>query len=264
MTAPAAPPPNAPTPPPPEGQDSLVGHLTELRGCLTRALAALLILMVAIFPFAGRLYNWLAQPLIEKISGGELISISVLGPFTVQLTMAFFFAVWLGLPYLLYEMWRFVAPGLYRHEKRLLLPVLASGTLLFTLGMVFAYFFVFQAVFGFIAAIAPQGVKWTPDIAEYFSFVIKIFLGFGIAFETPVVVFILIRLGVVEWETMRRARPYIIVGAFVAAAILTPPDVVSQLMLAIPCCLLYEAGLWLSPRGKPKSAAKGAAKGGKK
>ena len=234
--------------------DSLIGHLIELRGCLVRSVIALLALIVAILPFAGKLYNWLAQPLLAELTDGELISISILGPFTVQLTVAFFFALWIALPYLMYEMWRFVAPGLYKNEKRLILPILVSGFALFSLGVLFAYFLVFKVVFGFIASIAPSEVKWTPDIAEYFSFMIKIFLGFGLAFETPVIVFILIRTGIVEWETMRRARPYVIVGAFVAAAILTPPDVISQLLLAIPCCLLYEFGLWLAPKPKKASA----------
>lgn len=233
-------------------KDSLIGHLTELRGCLLRSVSVLLILMFAIFPFAGKLYSWLAKPLMEELIDGELIAVSVLGPFTVQITVAFFFAFWLGLPYLLYETWRFVAPGLYKNEKRLMLPLLVSGTLLFTIGMAFAYFLVFKAVFAFIAAIAPEGVKWTPDAGEYFSFMIKIFLGFGLAFETPVVVYILVRSGIVELETLRRARPYVIVGAFVVAALITPPDVLSQLMLAIPCAILYEIGLWLAPKGVKK------------
>lgn len=230
-------------------KDSLISHLLELRSCLVRALVALLAAVFLIFPFSDYLFTWLALPLLQELAGdGELLSISVLGPFVVRLTTSFFAAFWLTLPYLLYQAWRFVAPGLYQNEKSLLLPLLVSSTLLFSLGMAFAYFFVFKAVFGFIAAVAPESVNWTPDIAEYFSFLVKIFLGFGLAFETPVAVFILVRSGVVELETMRQARPWVIVGAFVVAAVITPPDVISQFMLAIPCWLLYEVGLLLAPK----------------
>lgn len=238
--------------------EGLLSHLVELRGCLVRAVLALLLLMFAIFPFAGRLYSWLAQPLIDELAaaagGGQLIAIGVLSPFVIQITTAFFFAVWIGLPYILYEMWRFVAPGLYQSEKRLVLPLIVSGTVLFSLGMVFSYFLVFKVVFAFVAAMTPAGVDWTPDIGEYFSFMVKIFLGFGLAFETPVVVFMLARTGIVEVAAMRRARPYVIVGAFVVAAIVTPPDIISQFMLAIPCWLLYEIGLLFAPSGKKESA----------
>ena len=162
----------------------------------------------------------------------------------------FFTAFLIALPYVLYEVWRFIAPGLYAHEKKLVLPLIASSTVLFFIGMAFAYFLVFQTVFGFITAISPEGVNWTPDIAEYFSFAITLFIAFGVAFEIPVVVYLLVHAGVTEVETLKKARPYIIVGAFVVAAIFTPPDVISQLMLAIPCWLLFELGLLLAPKKK--------------
>ena len=230
-------------------KDSLIGHLIELRSCVLHAVVALVAGIFLVFPFSDYLFTWLALPLLQELAGdGELVSITVLGPFVVRLTTSFFVAFWLTLPYLLYQAWRFIAPGLYQNEKSLLFPLLLSSTLLFSLGMAFAYFFVFKAVFSFIAAVAPDMVKWTPDVAEYFSFLVKIFLGFGLAFETPVAVFILVRSGFVELETMRRARPWVIVGAFVVAAIITPPDVISQFMLAVPCWLLYEVGLLLAPR----------------
>lgn len=240
----------------PEGSEQhgegLLSHLIELRGCLLRSVLALLVLMFAIFPFAGTLYSLLARPIIDELaaaSGQEgLVAIGVLSPFVIQITTSFFFALWIGLPYVLYEIWRFVAPGLYQHEKRLVLPLIVSSTALFSIGIMFAYFLVFKVVFAFIATMTPEGVKWTPDISEYFSFMIKIFLGFGLAFETPVAVFILARSGIVDVETMRHARPYVIVGAFIVAAIVTPPDVISQFMLAIPCWLLYEIGLFLAPK----------------
>lgn len=234
--------------------DSFLGHLVELRGCLLRAVAALVVLMFTAFPFANTVYQWLAAPIISELAkdGQQLIAIGVLSPFIIQISISFLLALWVGLPYVLFELWRFVAPGLYQNEKRLILPILISSFILFTAGMAFAYFLVFKVVFGFIATMAPDDVAWTPDIAEYLSFLVKVFVGFGLAFETPIVVFILLRTGVVSIEAMRRARPYVIVGAFIVAAIVTPPDVISQLMLAIPCWLLYELGMLLSPKPKPK------------
>lgn len=239
-----------------EAEGGLLSHLVELRGCLLRSVIALLVAMFAIFPFAGKLYSWLALPLMEELAGeGELVAIGVLSPFIVQITTAFFFGFWLVLPYLWFEFWRFVAPGLYQNEKRLVLPLIVSATALFSAGMVFAYFLVFKVVFGFIAAVTPESVRWTPDIMEYFSFMVKIFLGFGLAFETPVAVFILAHTGIVGVEAMRRARPYVIVGAFIVAAIITPPDVVSQIMLALPCWLLFEVGLFFAPKNSRSEEA---------
>ncbi|MCH9705467.1 MAG: twin-arginine translocase subunit TatC [Proteobacteria bacterium] len=232
--------------------EGLFSHLIELRNCLMRIVIALLLLMFSIFPFSGKLYSLLAQPMIDELAAtaqkSELVAIGVLSPFIIQITTSFFFAFWIGLPYVLFEVWRFVAPGLYKHEKRLVLPLIVSSSLLFSLGMAFAYFLVFKVVFSFIAQMTPEGVNWTPDISEYFSFMIKIFLGFGLAFETPVVVYLLARCGIADVHSMRRARPYVIVGAFVLAAIITPPDVISQFMLAIPCWLLFEIGLLLAPK----------------
>ncbi len=236
-------------------KDGLLGHLADLRGCLLRCMVALLSLTFLFLipfdgaPFAGRIYSVLALPLLRSLpEGGQLVSVGVLDPFTVQITTALLSALLVSLPYLWFEIWKFVAPGLYANEKKLVLPLVASSTALFYLGMLFAYFMVFRVVFGFIASVAPPDMAWTPDIARFFSFAVTIFIAFGVAFETPVAVYILVRAGIVEAATLRRGRRYVIVGAFVAAAIFTPPDIISQLLLAIPCWLLFELGLFLAPR----------------
>ncbi|MGI9297151.1 MAG: twin-arginine translocase subunit TatC [Gammaproteobacteria bacterium] len=249
-------------------KDGLLGHLAELRDCLLRCVAVLCVLIFALLipfdgaPFAGVLFERLALPLSRTLAetaspaGGGLISTGVLDPFLVQITTAALSAFLISLPYLLFEAWRFVAPGLYRHEKKLVLPLVVSSTLLFYLGMLFAYFLVFRTVFHFIAAVAPEEIAWTPDILKFFGFAVTMFLAFGVAFETPVAVYLLVRSGIVEADTLRRGRRYVIVGAFVVAAIFTPPDVISQLLLAIPCWLLFELGLFLAPRGAKKDAKK--------
>ena len=230
-------------------EESLISHLVDLRQSIMRSLLALLIVLIALLPFADRLFSWLAMPLLEELTGSsELIAVGVLSPFIIQITTSFFFALWITLPYLLYNLWRFIAPGLYQNERQLLLPLIVSSTLLFSAGMVFCYFFVFQLLFGFIAKVTPAAVTWTPDISDYFSVIVKMSIGFGLAFETPVAVFILVRSGVVALDTMKKARPYVIVGAFVVAAVITPPDIISQILLAIPCWLLYEVGLLFAPK----------------
>ncbi len=234
--------------------DGFLSHLIALRSTVLRSIASIVILMICILPFAGKLYSILAKPLISQLAGtdGEIIAIGVIAPFTIHITTSFFFAIWIGLPYIFYEFWKFIAPALYKNEKKLLLPIIISSTLLFSFGILFSYFLVFKVVFSFISAVTPEGVKWSPDVMEYFSFIIKVFLGFGLAFETPIIVYMLIRFGIVSIEAMRRARPYIIVGAFVVAAIITPPDVVSQLLLAFPCWFLFEIGLFISARTTPR------------
>lgn len=239
-------------------KDGLLSHLAELRAGLLRCVAALLVLTMALLvpfdgaPLAGTIYATLAEPLAESLlpGGGQLIAVGVIAPFTVQITTAVLSAFLILLPYLLFEAWRFVAPGLYKHEKKLVLPLVVSSAALFYLGMVFAYFLVFRAVFGFIASVAPEGMIWTPDVQEFFSFAVTIFIAFGVAFETPVAVYLLARTGIVEVETLRKGRRYVIVGAFVVAAIFTPPDIISQFLLAIPCWLLFEIGLFLAPKKK--------------
>ena len=225
-------------------EESFLSHLVELRDRLIRALLAILIVFLCLFPWAKDLYALLAQPLLSKLpSGGQMIATDVVGVFLVPMKVALMVAFLIALPYVLYQIWAFVAPGLYTHEKRLALPLVAASVFLFFVGMAFAYFLVFPTVFGFMAGIAPEGVAWMTDIEKYLSFVLSTFVAFGVAFEVPVIVVVLVLVGVVELRTLREWRPYVIVGAFVVGAIFTPPDVVSQLMLAIPLCLLYELGM---------------------
>ncbi|WP_147652993.1 twin-arginine translocase subunit TatC [Vulcaniibacterium gelatinicum] len=233
----------------------LVDHLLELRARLMRAVAGLLLAFVALLPFANTLYAWLARPLLAKLpAGGQLIAVEVASPFFAPLKLAFFVALVLAMPWLLYQAWAFVAPGLYAREKRLALPLLASALTLFYAGCAFAYFLVLPAVFGFLTAVTPEGVAMMTDIHAYLDFVLVIFLAFGLSFELPVALVILSLLGWVTPAQLREARGYAIVGIFVIAAIVTPPDVVSQLLLAIPMCLLYELGIVAARLLAPKPA----------
>ncbi len=227
-----------------DAERPLIAHLLELRSRLLRGAAGLLLVLLALLPFANTLYAWLAQPLLEKLpAGGQLIATEVASPFFAPLKLAFFVAVVLAMPWLLYQAWAFVAPGLYRREKRLALPLLSSALLLFYAGCAFAFFLVLPAVFGFMAKVTPDGVAMMTDINAYLDFVLVLFLAFGLAFELPVAMLVLVLLGWVSPTQLREGRGYAIVGIFVVAAIVTPPDVISQLMLAIPMCLLYEAGI---------------------
>jgi sec-independent protein translocase protein TatC len=227
--------------------DSFIAHLVELRKRLLNSVVALLLVFLCLFPFAGKLYSLLAQPLLAKLpKGGQMIATEVTTPFLVPLKVALMTAFLIALPYVMYQLWRFVAPGLYAHEKRLVLPLIVASTALFFCGMAFAYFAVFPVVFGFITANAPQGVAVMTDIEKYLSFVLTMFVAFGITFQVPVAVVVLVRMGVVSTAKLREIRPYVIVGAFVVGAIFTPPDVVSQFMLAMPLWLLYEAGIMVA------------------
>lgn len=224
--------------------ETLIAHLLELRTRLLHAAAALLLAFLCLFPWAADLYTLLAQPLLEKLPrGGQMIATGVTTPFFVPIKVAMMAAFLIALPYILWQMWRFVAPGLYEHEKRLVWPLVLASTLLFFAGMAFAYFAVFPVVFGFITGVAPQGVAVMTDIDEYLGFVLGMFMAFGVTFQVPVAVIVLVRMRVVTVEKLREIRSYVVVGAFVAGAIFTPPDVVSQFMLAIPLWLLYEAGI---------------------
>ncbi|WP_058835934.1 twin-arginine translocase subunit TatC [Luteimonas abyssi] len=223
---------------------SLLEHLIELRSRLLRAIAGLMLVFVCLLPFANRLYAWLAQPLLDKLpEGANLIAIEVASPFFAPLKLAFFVALVGTMPWLLYQLWAFVAPGLYRRERKLAVPLLLSSLVLFYAGCAFAFFLVLPVVFGFLTAITPEGVAMMTDIHAYLNFVLVIFLAFGLSFELPVAMAILVLMGWVTPAQLRESRGYAIVGMFVLAAVITPPDVVSQLMLAIPLCLLYEAGL---------------------
>jgi sec-independent protein translocase protein TatC len=229
-----------------EAQESFMSHLVELRQRLVRAVAVVLALFVALFlwPGSAAIYDLLAAPLMNALpQGTTMIATGVITPFMVPVKVTALAAFLVALPYVLYQAWAFVAPGLYDSEKKFALPLVVSSTLLFVLGIAFCYYFVFGKVFAFIHDFAPKSITPAPDIEAYFSFVITMFLAFGVTFEIPIVVIVLVRMGLVSIEQLRAARPYVIVGAFVVAAVVTPPDVLSQFMLAVPMCLLYEAGL---------------------
>jgi len=228
-------------------QETFISHLVELRDRLLRAIIAVVVVMLALFPWAKDIYALLARPLLAVLPhGATMIATDVTGTFLVPLKVTAMAAFVLALPYVLWQAWAFVAPGLYHHEKRLALPVIVSSVVFFAVGMAFAYFFVFPVAFGFFAGYAPAGVQMMTDIDKYLSFVLTMFIAFGLTFETPVVVIVLVRLRIVSLEKLRAARPYVIVGAFVIGAIFTPPDVISQLMLAIPLWVLFELGLVLA------------------
>ncbi len=224
--------------------ESFIAHLIELRKRLMRSMVALLVVFIALFHWASSLYALLAKPLLSKLpKGGQMIATDVTTPFFVPLKVALMASFLIALPYILYQLWRFVAPGLYEHEKKLVLPLIFASTLLFFCSMGFAYFIVFPIVFGFITSSAPAGVAVMTDIDKYLSFVLSMFMAFGITFQVPVAVVLLVRMGVITVAKLREIRPYIVVCSFVVGAIFTPPDVVSQMMLAVPLWLLYEAGI---------------------
>src|SRR5512141_97220 len=235
-------------PPPPDGtQETFISHLVELRNRLLRAIIAVLVVLVCLVPFAKNIYAVLAAPLLKVLpAGATMIATDVTGTFLVPLKVTLMSAFLIALPYVLWQMWAFVAPGLYHHEKKLALPVLVSSYLFFLIGMSFAYFFVFPVAFGFFAGYTPVRVQMMTDIDKYLSFVLTMFIAFGITFEVPVIVIVLVRLRIVTLEKLRAIRSYVIVGAFVVGAIFTPPDVVSQLLLAVPLWLLYEVGILLA------------------
>ena len=228
-------------------EQPFVQHLMELRDRLVKATLAIAIAAVAlgIYPGPGPLYDILAAPLVAHLpAGATLIATSVISPFLVPLKILLMAAFLIALPVVLYQVWAFVAPGLYSHEKKLVLPLVISSTVLFLVGVAFCYYFVFGQVFQFIQSFAPKSITAAPDIEAYLSFVLTMFLAFGLAFEVPIVVVVLARMGVVSIEKLKAFRSYFVVLAFIIAAIVTPPDVVSQLALAIPMCLLYEVGIW--------------------
>jgi len=225
-------------------EDTFVSHLIELRDRLLHALIAVGVIFVCLFPFASDLYDLLALPMMRTLpEGSKMIATGVVTPFLIPVKIAAMVAFAIALPYVLYQAWAFVAPGLYAHEKRLVMPLVVASTVLFFLGVAFCYFVVFGTVFNFIYQIAPKSITVAPDIENYLSFALTMFLAFGVTFEVPIAVLILVRMGAVTVEQLRDVRPYFIVGAFVIAAIVTPPDVVSQLLLAIPMCVLYEVGI---------------------
>ncbi|WP_298611010.1 twin-arginine translocase subunit TatC [uncultured Thiothrix sp.] len=228
------------------GEKAFLEHLIELRDRLLRIVLVLGAIFICLTPFAQDLYNWLSDPLVRNLPQGEkLIAIGVASPFLVPFKLALMVAFLVTLPYTFYQVWGFIAPGLYQHEKKMITPLLLSSVGLFYVGMAFAYFFVIPMISKAAVAFAPANVNPTPDIATYLDFTVAMFLAFGLSFETPVATILLIRMGIVSVEALAKARPYIIVGAFTIAMFLTPPDVVSQIMMAVPIWLLFEVGLFL-------------------
>lgn len=225
-------------------EQSIVSHLVELRSRLIKAVFTVLVLVLVMFPFAGDIYTLIAQPVLKNLSQGtEMIATGVLSPFLTPFKMVIILAVMLSMPVIIYQMWAFVAPGLYKQEKRIALPILISSIFLFYLGCAFAFFVVFPIIFVFLPGIAPEGVVYMPDINSYLDIVVRLFFAFGLAFEIPVAVIILIMLGVTSAEKLANARPFVIIGIFVVAMLLTPPDPSSQILLAIPMWLLFEFGI---------------------
>ncbi len=226
-------------------EDTFISHLIELRDRLLRMLIAVGVVFAILFPFASELYDLLAYPMMRALpEGSKMIATGVVAPFLIPVKVAAMVAFAVALPYVLYQVWAFVAPGLYAHERRLVVPLVFASTVLFFVGVAFCYFFVFGVVFDFVYKIAPKSISVAPDIENYLNFVITLFLAFGVTFEVPIAVLILVRMGAVTIEQLTNIRPYFIVGAFVIAAIVTPPDVLSQLLLAVPMCVLYEVGIF--------------------
>jgi sec-independent protein translocase protein TatC len=235
------------TTPPGGEQESFLSHLIELRSRLLRSIIAVAIVLVCLFPFDKDIYALLARPLLEKLpQGATMIATDVTGTFLVPLKVTVMAAFLIALPYVMWQAWAFVAPGLYQHEKRLAGPVIVSSFVFFIVGMAFAYFLVFPVMFNFFTHYTPAGVTMMTDIDKYLGFVLTMFIAFGVTFEVPVVVIVLVRMNVVSLAKLRSIRPYVIVGAFVVGAIFTPPDVLSQLMLAVPLWVLFELGLLLA------------------
>ncbi|HEX7817216.1 twin-arginine translocase subunit TatC [Dyella sp.] len=226
-------------------EQGLFSHLIELRSRLLKATITVLAVLLALVPFANHLYSELAAPLVARLpQGAHLIATEVASPFVTPLKLAFYCALFICMPMVLYQLWAFVSPGLYKHEKRLARPLLVAALVLFYCGCAFAYFLVLPAAFRFLTAVTPQGVEMMTDITHYLDFVMLMFFAFGLCFEVPVAVVILAAIGLVDVEKLKGARRYAVVGAFAIAAFITPPDITSMIMLAIPMCALYELGIW--------------------
>ncbi|UXI01240.1 Sec-independent protein translocase subunit TatC [Photobacterium sp. TY1-4] len=228
-----------------EETQPLFSHLIELRNRLLRSILSVFLVFLGLVWFANDIYAFLSAPLVERLpEGASMIATDVASPFFTPIKLTLVTSVFVAVPMILYQVWAFIAPGLYKHERRLIMPLLFSSSLLFYAGVAFAYFVVFPLVFGFFTSIAPEGVQVATDIASYLDFVLALFLAFGIAFEIPVAIILLCWTGATDPQSLRQKRPYIIVGAFVVGMMLTPPDIISQTLLAVPMCLLFEVGLF--------------------
>lgn len=235
------------TPQIPDQEMPFLSHLVELRDRLLRAVLTVLVIFLCLFSFANDLYELLARPLMTHLpEGSNMVAIDVASPFIAPLKLTFILSMYLAIPVILYQLWSFIAPGLYKHEKRLVLPLMISSSLLFYLGMLFAYFVVFPLVFSFFVGVLPTGVEMSTDIGRYLDFVLKMFFAFGIAFEVPVFTLLLIWTNFTTAASLREKRPYVIVGCFIVGMLLTPPDMFSQILLAVPMWLLFELGIIMS------------------
>ncbi len=235
---------------------SIVQHLVELRSALLRSVIAIVIFFLVLFPFADDIYTFIAAPIVQAIPGSNLIAIGVISPFLTPLKMSLILAIYLAMPYLLYQLWSFAAPALYRHEKKLIMPLVISSTILFYAGLLFSFYIVFPVIFTFLSSVGPDSVDFAPDIQYYLDFILKVSFAFGVAFEVPIATILLIMFGATTPERLKKNRSYIIIGSFALGMVLTPPDVISQVLIAIPIWLLFEAGLFFAPFFKVRAKAK--------
>ena len=227
-------------------EGTLLSHLVELRSRLFKIVGAVFLVFLALLPFAKMLFNYVAAPLVSVVPNGELLALNPVSPLTATIALTFYLALFIAMPVVLYQIWAFVAPGLYRKEKRFAFPLLATSIVLFYLGMAFAYYVVFPLIFGFVSTFTPDTVNYQPDMTAYVSFVMMVVLVFGLAFETPVATVLLVWTGLTTTDKLAKARPYIFLGAFVVGMLLTPPDIISQTMLAVPIYILFELGILMS------------------
>ena len=227
-------------------EGTLLSHLVELRSRLFKMFGAVFLVFLALLPFSKMIFNYVAAPLVSVVPNGELLALSPVSPLTATIALTFYMALFIAMPVILYQVWAFVAPGLYRKEKRFAFPLLGTSILLFFAGMAFAYFVVFPLIFGFVSTFTPESVNYQPDMTEYVSFVMMVVLVFGFAFETPIAVVLLVWTGLTTTEKLGKARPYIFLGAFIVGMLLTPPDMISQTMLAVPIYFLFELGILMS------------------
>ena len=235
------------------GEGTLLSHLIELRSRLFKVFGAVFLVFLALLPFSKMIFNYVAEPLISVVPNGQLIALSPVSPLTATIALTFYLALFIAMPVVLYQIWAFVAPGLYKNEKRFAIPLLATSIVLFFVGMAFAYYVVFPLIFGFVSTFTPDAVNYQPDMGEYVSFVMMVVLVFGFAFETPIATVLLVMTGLTTPEKLGGARPYVFLGAFVIGMLLTPPDVISQTMLAVPVYLLYELGIFMSRIFRPST-----------
>ncbi|SVA30720.1 uncharacterized protein METZ01_LOCUS83574, partial [marine metagenome] len=225
---------------------SIVQHLIELRSTLLRSVIAIVVFFLVLFPFADDIYTFIAAPIVQAIPGSNLIAIGVISPFLTPLKMSLILAIYIAMPYLLYQLWSFTAPALYRQEKKLILPLVISSTILFYIGLLFSFYIVFPVIFTFLSSVGPASVDFAPDIQYYLDFILKVSFAFGVAFEVPIATILLIMFGATTAERLKKNRAYIIIGSFALGMILTPPDVISQILIAIPIWLLFEVGLFFA------------------